>query len=322
MQNQQECRIPLLVVAGPTASGKTGLGVELCLRHSGEVVSADSMQIYRGMDIGTAKATPEERRGVPHHLMDFLPPEQSFSVADYVRMASEAIADIRSRGKLPVLVGGTGLYISSLVDNLDFSPSPQSPQLRQQLREKALRCGNAALLEELRGFDPETAEKLHENNLGRVIRAIEVYRLTGVTMAETVRRSRQKASPYQLCMLGLTTTDRQLLYSRIDRRVDQMMAGGLPQEAKALLGRPLSPTARQAIGYKELEPWLQGTATLEQCAGTIKQETRRYAKRQLTWFRRDGRFHWLEVDRYDSVEALAAAAEPWIAAELAAEQKV
>ena len=312
----EQNKLPLLVVAGPTASGKTGLGVELALRYGGEVISADSMQIYRHMNIGTAKATPEEMKGVPHHLLDFLDPAESFSVADYVAKAGECIREIAGRGKLPVLVGGTGLYISSLVDNLTFSPMPQSPELRETLRKKALEQGNDALLEELREFDPEAAEKLHANNVGRVIRAIEVYRLTGVTMSETVRNSHAAPSPYRLCMIALTASDRQFLYDRIDRRVDLMIEDGLLEEAKALRGLPLSDTALQAIGYKELNPYLDGTATLEACLDKLKMETRRYAKRQLTWFRRDERFHWLETDRYPSAALLADAAAPWIRQDL------
>ena len=249
-------------------------------------------------------------------MLDFLEPGENFSVADYVAKSSEAIKEIVGRGKLPVLVGGTGLYISSLVDNLTFSPMPQSPELREQLRQKAMAMGNDALLEELRSFDPEAAEKLHANNLGRVIRAIEVYRLTGVTMSETVRRSRQQPSPYRLCMIALTASDRQFLYDRIDRRVDMMIEQGLIEEARALKQMHLSDTARQAIGYKELDDYLDGRASLEDCLEKLKMETRRYAKRQLTWFRRDKRFHWLEVDRYTSASQLAEAASPWIQQDL------
>ena len=309
-------KLPLLVVAGPTASGKTGLGVELAKRWNGEVISADSMQIYKTMNVGTAKATPEEMQGIPHHMLDFLEPNEQFSVADFVAMASKKIEEISARGKLPILVGGTGLYISSLVDNLTFSPMPQSPELREQLKQKAAREGNDAVLEELRSFDPEAAEKLHANNLGRVIRAIEVYRLTGVTMTETVKNSHKEPSPYRLCMIALTAEDRQFLYDRIDRRVDIMVEQGVVEEAKQLYSMPLSSTARQAIGYKEFDGYIEGTATLEECIEKLKMETRRYAKRQLTWFRRDERYHWLEVDRYPSAAKMAGAAEDWIKTDL------
>ena len=310
MNNQT--KLPLLVVAGPTASGKTGLGVELALRFNGEVISADSMQIYKKMNVGTAKATPEEMKGVPHHMLDFLEPEQQFSVADFVEQASALIEDIVSRGKLPIVVGGTGLYISSLVDNLTFSPMPQSPQLREELKQKAAQQGNESLLEELRSFDPEAAEKLHANNLGRVIRAIEVYRLTGITMTETVKNSRNIPSPYRLCMIALTAQDRQFLYDRIDRRVDIMVQQGVVEEAKELYHLPLSSTARQAIGYKEFDGYIEGTSSLEECVEKLKMETRRYAKRQLTWFRRDTRYHWLEIDRCENCETMLETAARWV----------
>ncbi|MBQ8669879.1 MAG: tRNA (adenosine(37)-N6)-dimethylallyltransferase MiaA [Oscillospiraceae bacterium] len=309
-------KLPLLVVAGPTASGKTGLGVELARRYNGEVISADSMQIYKGMDVGTAKATPEEMQGIPHHLLNFLEPTEQFSVADYVEKASALIKDIILRGKLPIVVGGTGLYISSLVDNLTFSPMAQSTQLREELKQKAAREGNEAVWEELRSIDPEAAEKLHANNLGRVIRAIEVYRLTGVTMTETVKNSHKEPSPYRLCMLALTAEDRQFLYDRIDHRVDIMMQQGILEEAQKLHDMPLSSTARQAIGYKEFDGFLEGWATLEECVEKLKMETRRYAKRQLTWFRRDERYHWLEVDKHPSAALLADAASQWIKEDL------
>ncbi|MBR5558628.1 MAG: tRNA (adenosine(37)-N6)-dimethylallyltransferase MiaA [Oscillospiraceae bacterium] len=305
-------RLPLLVVAGPTASGKTGFGVELAKRWNGEVISADSMQIYKNMNVGTAKATEEEMQGIPHHMLDFLEPNEQFSVADFVAMASAKIEEIVARGKLPIVVGGTGLYISSLVDNLTFSPMPQSPELREQLKRKAAEEGNDAVLEELRSFDPEAAEKLHANNLGRVIRAIEVYRLTGVTMTETVKNSHKEPSPYRLCMIALTAEDRQFLYDRIDRRVDIMVEQGVVEEAKQLYNMPLSSTARQAIGYKEFDGFIEGTASLQECIEKLKMETRRYAKRQLTWFRRDERYHWLEVDHYTSAARMAEAAEEWI----------
>lgn len=301
-------KIPLLVIAGPTASGKTALAVELCLRVGGEVVSADSMQIYRRMDIGTAKPTATERRGVPHHLMDILEPGQNFSVADYVALAKEKIAEIHARGKLPVVAGGTGLYINSLVDNIEFSPAPNDPALRKALQKEAQEHGGAHLLEQLATFDPETAARLHPNNLGRIIRAIEIYRLSGVTMSQQLKNSRLKPSDYDLCMLGLTFFDRQKLYDRINARVEQMLDDGLLKEAEEIRSLGLESTAAQAIGYKELEGCFTGQCSLEEAKENLKRETRRYAKRQLTWFRRDERFHWLEVDRLGSIEALVDAA--------------
>lgn len=301
-------KIPILVVCGPTASGKTGLAVELALRRNGEVVSADSMQIYRHMDIGTAKPTAGERRGVPHHLMGFLERSERFSVADYVSVAGEAIRDIHNRGRLPIVAGGTGLYISSLVDNIAFQELEGDPALRAELEAVARERGNEALWTMLRDCDPVLAERLHPNNRGRVIRAIEVTRLTGVPMSEHQRRARETESPYKATILGLTCSDRTLLYERIDRRVDEMLANGLVEEAKALLER-FSLTAGQAIGYKELVPYFEGKITLEEAVGDIKRETRRYAKRQLTWFRRDERVRWINVDQFDSVMELADEAE-------------
>lgn len=290
--------IPLVAVVGPTAAGKTRLAVEIALRYGGEVVSCDSMQIYRGMDIGTAKPSESEMRGVPHHLVGFLAPSEPFSVARYVGLARPCIADIAARGKLPVLAGGTGLYYSSLVDNLSFEPQPDDPALREALRREAEARGNEAMLETLRGIDPETASQLHPNNLKRILRAIEVCRLTGRTMAETRRASREHPSEYALRAVGLTFANRAALYARIDRRVDKMMAAGLLEETRALLqsGLPADATALQAIGYKELAAALRGETTLEEAVETLKRGTRRYAKRQLTWFKRDDRIRWIDAD--------------------------
>jgi tRNA dimethylallyltransferase len=301
-------KIPLLVVCGPTASGKTALAVELALRLSGEVVSGDSMQIYRDMAIGTALPTEEEMRGVPHHLLSFLDPADRFSVADYTALAGEAIAAIHNRGRLPIVAGGTGLYISSLVDNLQFTPMESNPALREELLAYAAENGNQALWERLHAVDPTLAATLHPNNRGRVIRALEVYALTGLPMSEQQRRAREHPSPYEAKMLGLTFRDRERLYARIDTRVDTMLANGLVEEAQALMEKAAA-TAAQAIGYKELFPYLRGKITLDEATEAIKRETRRYAKRQLTWFRRDERIRWLFVDEYDSLPALADAAE-------------
>ncbi len=295
MENRE--RIPLLVVVGPTASGKTGLSIRLAKALDGEIISADSMQVYKEMSIGTAKPTPEEQEGVPHHLVDVLGLGETFSVAQYAQRAREAIAGVHSRGKLPILTGGTGLYVNAVVDNITFSPAPSDEGLREELRRTAEREGNGAVLEILRGIDPETAATLHENNLGRVIRAIEVYRTTGVTMAEQVRRSRQEPSPYDVCIIGLSYGDRQALYDRIGLRVDQMLRDGLLEEAERILSSPLSVTSAQAIGYKELRGYFSGECSLEEAAENIKRETRRYAKRQLTWFRRDARIQWILCDK-------------------------
>lgn len=286
----------IVVVCGPTASGKTALSVELAKRLSGEIISADSMQIYKGMDIATAKPTAQEKQGIPHYLMDFLDPHDSFSVADYVRMAHERITDIASRGKLPVVVGGTGLYISSLIDNLSFEETESDYEYRDELRLLAQEKGNGYLLRMLREIDPDTAAKLHENNLNRIIRALEVYKTTGKTMSEQQRLSRLSPSPYDPCMIQLDY-DRETLYDRINRRVDIMLAEGLIDEARQFMKQSDYPTAAQAIGYKELMPYLKGESELEPCVERLKQETRKYAKRQLTWFRRDGRIHYIKADR-------------------------
>lgn len=291
-----QSNIPLVVVAGPTASGKTSLAVELAKRLNGEIISADSMQIYRELQIGTARPTTEEMGGIPHHLMGFLPMTETYSVAQYVEDADRLIREVHHRGKLPIVAGGTGLYISSLADGLTFSEAPRDEALHAQLEQRAKQEGGAALLRELAEFDPESAARLHPNNVGRIIRAIEIYRTGGITMTEQLRRSRENPSPWRLCMLGLTFRDRAVLYDRINRRVDQMMTDGLETETRRVLAQPGGRTALQAIGYKELAPYISGACTKEDALENLRRATRRYAKRQLTWFRRDARIHWLEVD--------------------------
>lgn len=294
----------VVVICGPTASGKTALSVELAKELDAEIISADSMQIYKGMDIATAKPTSEERENIPHHLMDFLDPCEAFSVADYVRLAREKISDIASRGKLPMIVGGTGLYISSLINNIQFEESECDYAYREQLRQLAAERGNGCLLDMLREIDPETAANLHENNQSRVIRALEVYKTTGKTMSQTQKESRAEPSPYEPCMIALDY-DRSQLYERINKRVDIMLESGLLEEAREFYSRDDYPTAAQAIGYKELLPYLKGEEELETCVERLKQETRKYAKRQLTWFRKDDRIHWIRVaDDTDSREII------------------
>ncbi len=295
-------KIPVIVVAGPTASGKTGLAVELCKALGGEVVSADSMQIYKGMFIATAKPTAEEMQGISHYMMDFLEPSEPFSVAQYCKQARVCIEDIALRGKLPVIAGGTGLYISSLIDNVEFSQTQSDYELREKLRKKAEAQGAEALLSELREIDPETADTLHPNNLGRIIRALEVYYTSGITLSKQKELSRLKPSPYNSCMLLLTVRERKTLYDRIDSRVDIMLEKGLLNEAEAFLQAQSDiKTAGQAIGYKELEPYFKGNASLEECIENLKRETRRYAKRQLTWFNKDERMKKIYIDDYDGL---------------------
>ena len=293
----------ITVVCGPTASGKTKLAVDLALAFDGEVVSADSMQIYKGMDIASAKPTEEEKRGVPHHLMGFLEPTCAFSVADYVEMARKVIADIVSRGKLPIICGGTGLYINSLVDNIVFDDTGSDPAYREELNALAAEKGNAYVLEMLRAVDPEAASQLHENNLKRIIRALEVYKLSGITMTEQKERSRLYPSPYGPCMM-MIDYPREELYERIDKRVDLMLEAGLVEEAREFFTHDDYITASQAIGYKELKPYLDGLQTLGECTDKLKRETRRYAKRQLTWFKKDSRIEHISVCKdvkYDKI---------------------
>lgn len=289
----------IIVVCGPTASGKTALAVELAKRYDGEVISADSMQIYTDMDIASAKATPEEQQGIPHHLLGFLEPTESFSVADYVKLCGECVRDILGRGKTPIICGGTGLYISSFVDNLTFDDSEQDFAFREEMRKFAEEHGNAALLEKLREVDPETAETLHENNVGRVIRALEVYKTTGHTISQAKAMSRQNPSPYEFIMLTIDFEDRDRLRERINRRVDIMLENGLVDEARRCFEQIDRPTAAQAIGCKELYPYFRGERTLDDCVEELKLRTRQYAKRQMTWFRRDERIQHIIIGKND-----------------------
>lgn len=298
----------MIAVVGPTASGKTALSIDLALRFDGEIVSADSKQIYRHMTVGTAAPDEEEKRGVPHHLMQFLAPDALFSVAEYVDLAGKCIREINARGKLPVLTGGTGLYVSSLLDNITFFENKSDPALRKELEELAAEKGNEFVLDELRKVDPELAQTLHPNNLGRVIRGIEAYRLTGITMSEQQRLSRQNPSPYDCCVIGLNYRDRQKLYDRIDKRVHVMMEKGLLDEIRQLIAMGYSSTAAQAIGYKEFFDYLEGKGSLEEAIAKVQMESRRYAKRQLTWFRRDERVNWLYIDDYGDYNELKSAA--------------
>lgn len=275
-------------ILGPTASGKTGLAIALAKKIGGEVISCDSMQLYRGMDIGTATPDMAERDGVVHHLFDIIDPEDEFSSADYARLASEAIADIVSRGKTPIFCGGTGMYHDSLMRISSYSEGERDEELRERLYEFARENGNEALHARLREIDPEAAEGIHPNNVKRVIRAIEVYETTGKTKSETDREQIGGEIPYDDTMIVLNYADRQRLYARCDLRVDIMMKEGLPEEAHRLLnsGRTISKTAAQAIGYKEFLPYFSGEQSLEDVSAAIKLATRHYAKRQMIWFRR------------------------------------
>ena len=299
-------KIPLVVVAGPTASGKTEAAIRICQWFNGEVVSADSMQIYKYLSVGTAKPNEEEKEGIPHHLMDFMEPSQPFSVAEYVQLAKEAIADIHNRGKLPVMVGGTGLYIDSLVNNIQFTETDSDPALREELQKYAAEHGNEALWNILNEKDPEAAANVHPNNVGRVIRAIEMIKTSGKTKTEQLEDSHREPSPYNVLYLALNYRDRETLYDRINRRVYIMLDNGLEEEARFLLEHGYAPTAAQAIGYKEMFGYLNGEEDLELAIEKIQQGSRRYAKRQLTWFRRNENVLWIYPDDYtDRKEFLA-----------------
>ena len=279
----------ILVITGPTASGKTALAVELAKRHNGEVVSADSMQIYRRMDIGTAKPTETEKQGVPHHMLDVAEPEEDFSVAWYVEMAAACVEDVFSRGKLPILAGGTGLYIDSLLSGRTFAAFDGSSPIRGELEERYAREGGQALLNELAGVAPETAARLHPNDGKRIVRALEVWLTTGKTITRHNEETRALPPRYDALTLTLDFERREDMWDRIDRRVDRMMADGLEEEVRALLDSGVSRrcTAMQAIGYKELVPAVSGELTAAEAAAQIKLRSRQYAKRQRTWFRRN-----------------------------------
>lgn len=301
-------KIFIVVVCGPTASGKTRLAVDLAKRFDGEIVSADSMQIYKKLDIASAKPAEEEKMGIPHHLMDFLEPTMGYSVADYVEKAREVIADINSRRKLPIICGGTGLYINSLVDNIKFDDTGYDYEYRESLRKIAEEKGNGELIRMLSEIDPESAERLHENNQSRVIRALEVYHISGKTMTEIQAESRRNPSPYEPCMM-MIDFDREILYERINKRVDIMLETGLLEEAREFFTHDDYVTASQAIGYKELKPYFDGVSDLSECIEKLKQETRRYAKRQLTWFRKDNRIARISATETTEYEEILKKAE-------------
>ena len=278
----------IVVVCGPTATGKTRLGIELARQYNGEIVSADSMQVYRRMDIGTAKATAEERAAAVHHMLDVAEPWENYSVARYVEEASRCCEDILSRGKLPILVGGTGLYIDSLVSGRDFADNDGDAGLREQLSAEYDVLGGEEMLRRLKSVDPERAEKLHPGDKRRIVRALEIFMLTGLTITEHDRRTRELPPRYDAARIFLSFEDRADLYARIDRRVDEMAEQGLFAEVQGLLDEGLSEscTAMQAIGYKEPAQALMGQISREEAIALIKQNSRRYAKRQLTWFSR------------------------------------
>lgn len=295
-------KIPLIVVCGPTASGKTGLGIKLAQHYNGEVVSADSMQIYKGMDIATAKPTDEEMQDIPHHMIDCVDPEASYSVAEYAESARKIIENIYLRKKTPVLVGGTGLYINAILNNIEFGQESSDEELRKQLNKRLITEGAEVLLKELESFDPQSAKRLGTINHRRLVRAIEIYKTTGKTMTQFIEESRLVPSPYNDVRIGLSCNNRQNLYNKINKRVDIMVKQGLIEEAQEFRTHSYSQTAVKAIGYKELEPYFTGEITLQEALENLKRETRRYAKRQLTWFRRDEKINWIYTDKITSQE--------------------
>lgn len=293
----------IICVVGATASGKTDLAVKLAKAVDGEIISADSMQVYKNMPIATAVATKEEQEGVPHHLVEFLNTDETFSVADYVELAKSKIAEITSRGRVPIVAGGTGLFVDSLVKNISFSEVGSNAEIRNELAEKS----NEELYERLLKLDANAAENIHPNNRKRVIRALELC-MSGTSKTEQNENSMLIDSPYDALYIGIGYKDRQKLYDRINKRVDFMLEAGLENEARQMLGKQ-GLTARQAIGHKELQPYIDGKITLDEATENLKRETRRYAKRQLTWFRRNENINWLYADEMSRDELVKKAVD-------------
>ncbi|QNU68832.1 tRNA (adenosine(37)-N6)-dimethylallyltransferase MiaA [Ruminiclostridium herbifermentans] len=289
----------VIVIVGPTASGKTNLSIELAKKLNGEIISADSMQIYKHMDIGTAKPTTDEMQGIKHYLIDEVLPNEEFNVVKFKELAEKYIEEIIAKGKLPIIVGGTGLYISSLIDNINFSESQCDWELREKLKKEAEEFGAEYLHDKLKQVDEEAAKNIHPNNVKRVIRALEVYYQTQKPISYHNEMSKRVPPKYKFMLIGLTM-DRQYLYERINKRVDIMLKNGLVEEVKALVDNGFSEsiTAMQGIGYKEILAYLEGKNSLEEAVEIIKRDSRRYAKRQLTWFRRIKDIKWFNIDDY------------------------
>lgn len=292
---------PLLIITGPTAVGKTSLSIQAAKIFDGEIISADSMQVYRGMDIGSAKVTKEEMEGIPHHLIDILDPWEEFDVAAFQKMAKQVIEDIYSRGKLPVIAGGTGFYIQALLYDINFQETEDDGSIRKELENLEREKGAEYLYQMLESIDPESAETIHANNVKRVIRAIEYYRQTGKKISQHNQEERQKTSPYDF-LYYVVNMDREKLYGRIEARVDQMMAHGLVEEVRKLkeMGCTRDMVSMQGLGYKEILDYLNGVCTLEEAVYVIKRDTRHFAKRQLTWFRRERDTRILNMEDYEN----------------------
>ena len=291
---------PLVILTGPTAVGKTAISIALAKAIGGEIISADSMQVYRRMDIGSAKITQEEMDGVPHHLIDVLEPEQEFNVVVFQKLAKQAAEEIYSRGHIPIVAGGTGFYIQALVYDIDFTENDEDTALRHSLEEQARRDGPEALFERLRAVDPESCESIHAHNIKRVIRAIEFYEKTGKKISDHNREQRQNTSPYNVAYFVLND-NRERIYERINARTDQMMAQGLEEEVRALWesGCRRDMVSMQGLGYKEMLAYLEGEISLDEAVYLIKRDTRHFAKRQLTWFRREKEVIWIDKTVFD-----------------------
>ena len=288
-------KIPVIAVVGPTASGKSDLAVQIALEYSGEIVSCDSMQIYKGIGVATAAPTKEQTDAVKHHLVEFLDCSKGYSVADYVSDAKEVIADIHARGKLPIIAGGTGLYVNSLLNNIHFTEQQTDLALRQKLSDEYDLLGPTAMLNRLKELDADYAATLHENDKKRVVRALEIITLTGQSVTQAIENSKIKPSLYNPLLIGITYSDRELLYERINKRVDIMLQNGLLQEARQAFEASMN-TAAQAIGHKELFGFFKGEQTLDEALENLKMQTRRYAKRQLTWFNKNKDINWIYPD--------------------------
>lgn len=294
-------KIPIICVVGPTASGKTALGIGLAKALDGEIVSADSMQVYKGMPIAAAVPTNDEKENIPHHLMEFLEPEYQLTVAEYTRFAHKKIEEIKNGGKLPIIVGGTGLYVDSLVNNIRFTDEEFSPETREKYEKEYDKNGGEQMLNRLREIDPDIAEKLYANDKKRIVRAFEIYENTGITMTKQYENSREIPSPYDAVFIGINYKNREILYERINKRVDLMLENGLLEEARKFYEKSGESGGFQAIGHKEFYPFFKGEITFEEAVDRLKQQTRRYAKRQLTWFRKNEKINWIYADQSEDV---------------------
>lgn len=305
---------PVIVIAGPTASGKTRLSIELAKAINGEIISADSMQVYKYMDIGTAKPDTEEMSGIRHYLIDEINPDEEFSVARFQELAMKYISQIHENGKIPIIAGGTGLYINSLLYNINFSETISDWALREQLEKEADEKGNRYIHNKLAAIDPEAAAKLHENDRKRVIRAIEVFTHTNMPISMHQRLSRMNPPPYRYIVFGLRW-DREKLYERINRRVDLMLENGLVDEVKRLsqMGYDKSAIAMQGLGYKEILAYLAGEITYDEAVYILKRDTRHYAKRQMTWFKRVEGIQWLDIDESSNIAVIIKKIRDYIA---------